>query len=41
MKEEDKMPEKELDKMDISNVSDAEFKTLVIRMLNGLRGESR
>ena len=36
MKEEDKMPEKELDKMDISNVSDAEFKTLVIRMLKEL-----
>ena len=26
-------PEKELNKMDISNLSDAEFKTLVIRML--------
>ena len=28
-----KTPEKELNKMEISNLSDAEFKTLVIRML--------
>ena len=33
MKEENKTPEKELNKMEISNLSDAEFKTLVIRML--------
>ena len=33
MKEHIKTPEKELNKMDISNLSDAEFKTLVIRML--------
>ena len=32
-KEEIKTPEKELNKMEISNLSDAEFKTLVIRML--------
>ena len=31
-----KTPEKELNKMEISNLSDAEFKTLVIRMLNEL-----
>ena len=33
MKEEIKTPEKELNKMEISNLSDVEFKTLVIRML--------
>ena len=36
MKEENKTPEKELNKMEISNISDAEFKTLVIRMLKEL-----
>ena len=36
MKELIKTPEKELDKMEISNLSDAEFKTLVIRMLKEL-----
>ena len=33
MKEQNKTPEKELNKMEISHLSDAEFKTLVIRML--------
>ena len=33
MKEQNKTPEKELNKMEISNLSDAEFKTMVIRML--------
>ena len=33
MKEQIKTPEKELNEMEISNLSDAEFKTLVIRML--------
>ena len=33
MKEQNKTPEKELYKMEITNLSDAEFKTLVIRML--------
>ena len=33
MKDYIKTPEKELNKMEISNLSDAEFKTLVIRML--------
>ena len=33
MKEQIKTPEKELNKMEISNPSDAEFKTLVRRML--------
>ena len=37
MKEQNKTPEKELNKMEISNLSDAEFKTLVIRMLKELR----
>ena len=33
MKERIKTPERALNKMEISNLSDAEFKTLVIRML--------
>ena len=33
MKEQNKTPEKELNKMKIANLSEAEFKTLVIRML--------
>ena len=37
MKEQIKTPEKELNKMQMSNLSDAEVKTLVIRMLNELR----
>ena len=36
MKEQVKTPEKELNKMEISTLSDAEFKTLVIRMLKDL-----
>ena len=32
MKEQIKTPEKELNEMEISNLSDAEFKTLLIRM---------
>ena len=36
MKEQSKTPEKELNKKEISNVLKAEFRTLVIRMLNGL-----
>ena len=36
MKEQIKTPEKELNKMEISNLSDAEFKTLVIRTLKEL-----
>ena len=38
MKEQNKTPEKELNKMEISNLSDAEFKTLVIRMLKDIIG---
>ena len=39
MKEKIKTPEKELNQMEISNLSDAEFKTLVIiRMLKELIG---
>ena len=38
MKEQIKTPEKELNKMEISNLADAEFKTLVIRMLKELIG---
>ena len=37
MKEQDKTPEKELNQMEKSNLSDAEFKTLVIRMFKKLR----
>ena len=36
MKEQNKTPEKELNKMEIANLSDAEFKTLVVRMLKEL-----
>ena len=36
MKEENKTPEKELWETEITNLSDAEFKTLVIRMLREL-----
>ena len=36
MKGQIKTPEKELNKMEISKLSDAEFKTLVIRMLKEL-----
>ena len=34
VKEQNKTPEKELNKMEISNLSAAEFKTRVIRMVN-------
>ena len=37
MKEQIKTPEKELNKMEVSNLPDAEFKTLVIRLLKELR----
>ena len=40
-KEEIKTPEKELNKMEISNLSDAEFKTLVIRMLKEQMKQTR
>ena len=36
MKEQIKTPEKELNEMEISNPEDADFKTLVIRMLQEL-----
>ena len=36
MREQIKTPEKEQNKMEISNLSDAEFKALVIRMLREL-----
>ena len=36
MKEQIKTPEKELNEMEIRNLSDAEFKTLVIRMFKEL-----
>ena len=38
MKEQNKTPERELNKMEISNLSDAEFKTLVIGMVKELIG---
>ena len=40
MKEHNKTPEKEPNKMETSNLRDPEFKTLVIRMLNELRGRA-
>ena len=36
MKEQNKTPDKELNKMETGNLLDEEFKTLVIRMLNEL-----
>ena len=48
MKEQNKTPEKELNETEIANLSDAEFKTLVIRMLrelteygNNIKGEMK
>ena len=38
MKEQNKTLEKKLKEMEMSNLPDAEFKILVIRMLNELRG---
>ena len=38
MKEQNKTPEKELSEIEISNLPDAQFKTLVIRMLQELTG---
>ena len=38
MKEQNKTPEKELNEMETGNLSDAQFKTLVIRMLQELIG---
>ena len=38
MKEHDKVPEKELNKMETNNLPDAKFKTLIIRMLNEFSG---
>ena len=38
MKEQIKTPEKELNEMEISNLSDAKFKTLIIRMLKDPSG---
>ena len=39
MKEQIKTPEKELSEMEISNLSEAEFKTLVMKMLKELTGD--
>ena len=36
MKEQNKTPEKELSETEIANLSDAKFKTLVIRMLKDI-----
>ena len=41
VKEQIKTQEKELNKMEISNLSDAEFKTLFIRMLKELSEDSQ
>ena len=38
MKGQNKTPKKELNKMEISNLSDVEFKTLVIRMFKEVTG---
>ena len=39
MKEQIKTPEKELNEMEISNLLDAEYKALVIKMLKKLSGD--
>ena len=39
MKEQIKTPEKELNKREITNLSDAELKTLAIRMLKKISGD--
>ena len=36
LKEQNKTPRKELNEMEITNLTDAEFKTLVVRMLKEL-----
>ena len=41
MKQKDKTAEKKLNKMEISYLSDAEFKTLVVRMLKELSEDHR
>ena len=41
VKEQNKNPEKELNELEIANISDAEFKTLVIRMLKELSEDLR
>ena len=38
MKKQNKTPGKELNEMEVSNLSDAEFKTLVIRILKEVTG---
>ena len=38
MKEQNKTPEKELNKIEINNLSDTDFKTLFFRMLQELTG---
>ena len=38
IKKQNKAPEKKSNKMETSNLPDAEFKTLVIKMLKELRG---
>lgn len=37
IKEEEKSPEKELSEMEANNLSDIEFKAMVIRMVNSFR----
>ena len=41
IKEQNKTPKKELNEMEVTNLSDAEFKTLVIRMLKQLTEDSK
>ena len=37
MKEQESSPEEELNKMDVSNLSDIEFKVMIIRTLNSMK----
>ena len=37
MKEQEKFPEKELNEMEVSNLSDIEFKGIITRRLNSMK----
>ena len=37
MKEQENPPKEELNEMEVSNLSDVEFKIMIVRMLNGVK----
>ena len=41
MKEQEKSPKEELDEMEASNLSDREFRVMIIRMLNSMKKRHR